>query len=136
MARSLWPLPSARHVTYDHFSFRVFTPPAFVADEVAVYDPAGKTSELLRRLGCSVHQWDRVTAEPLIAIGRSALTGRPDLLHEVEPFVQNGARVIVFVQDPQFLRERLGLRVAWHMSRQAFPISAGHPVTPDSMPRT
>jgi beta-galactosidase len=112
----------------DQFAFRVFAPAEALSVEVAVYDPAGKTTELLRRLGCTVHEWDQVTAEPLIAVGRSALVGRPDLLRELEPFVRNGARVIVFVQDPEFMRNRLGLRVAWHMSRRAFPVSASHPV--------
>lgn len=112
----------------DRFAFRVFAPSAALSTKLAVYDPAGKTTELLRRLGCSVHEWDRVTAEPVIAIGRSALSSRPDLLRELEPFVQNGARVIVFIQDPEFMRNRLGLRVAWHMSRRAFPVSASHPV--------
>ncbi|MGD0500821.1 MAG: beta-galactosidase, partial [Bryobacteraceae bacterium] len=113
----------------DRFAFRVFAPPAALTGAVAVYDPASQTTDLLRRLGCTVHQWDQVTAEPLIAIGRSALMGRPDLLRKLEPFVQNGARVIVFAQDPEFMRNRLGLRVAWHMSRRAFPVSANHAVT-------
>ncbi|MGD0743575.1 MAG: beta-galactosidase [Verrucomicrobiota bacterium] len=112
----------------DRFAFRVFAAPAPLSGDLAVYDPAGQTTELLRRLGCSVHEWDQVTAEPLIVIGRSALMGRPDLLREIEPFVQNGARVIVFSQDPEFMRDRLGLRVAWHMSRRVFPVSANHPV--------
>ncbi|MGD0498044.1 MAG: glycoside hydrolase family 2 TIM barrel-domain containing protein [Bryobacteraceae bacterium] len=110
----------------DRFAFRVFAQPAPLTGSIAVYDPAGKTTELLRRLGCTVHEWDRVTAEPLIAIGRSALIGRPDLLREIEPFVQNGARAIVFAQDPEFMRNRLGLRVAYHMSRRVFPVSDTH----------
>ncbi|MGD0497896.1 MAG: beta-galactosidase [Bryobacteraceae bacterium] len=113
----------------DRFAFRVFAPPAALSGEVAVYDPAGKTTELLRRLGCTVRQWDEATAEPVIAIGRSALISRPDMLRELEPFVRNGARVIVFTQDPEFMRNRLGLRVAWHMSRRVFPVSANHPAT-------
>lgn len=113
----------------DRFDFRVFAPPAPLSTKLAVYDPAGQTTELLRRLGCSVHEWDQVTAEPLIAIGRSALMARPVLLRELEPFVRAGARVIVFIQDPEFIRNRFGLRVAWHMSRRAFPVSASHPVT-------
>jgi beta-galactosidase len=112
----------------DHFPFRIFDPPAPFSLELALYDPAGKTAELLRRLGCSVHQWDQVTAEPLIVIGCSALTSRPDLLREIEPFVLSGARVVVFIQDPEIMRNRLGLRVAWHMSRRAFPVLASHPV--------
>ena len=112
----------------DRFAFRVFAPPAPLSSELAVYDPAGKTTELLRRLGYSVHEWDQVTADPLMVIGRSALIGRPDLLRELEPFVQNGARVIVFIQDPEFMRNRLGLRVAWDMSRRVFPVAASHPV--------
>ncbi len=112
----------------DRFDFRVFAPPARLSTKIAVYDPAGQTTELLRRLGCSWHEWDQMTAEPLIVIGRSALMARPVLLREIEPFVSNGARVIVFTQDPQFMRNRLGLRVAWHMSRRVFPVSANHPV--------
>jgi beta-galactosidase len=111
----------------DSFDFRVFAPPAPLSTKVAVYDPASQTADLLRRLGCSAHEWDQMTAEPLIVIGRSALMARPVLLRELEPFVRDGARVIVFIQDPQFMRDRLGLRVAWHMSRRVFPVSAHHP---------
>jgi beta-galactosidase len=35
---------------------------------------------------------------------------------------------MVFIQDPEFMRNRLGLRVAWHMSRRVFPVSSTHPV--------
>ena len=107
----------------DRFEFRVFAPPTRLSTKLAVYDPAGRTVELLRRLGCSVHQWDQVTSEPLVAVGRSALVGRPDLLRELEPFVRSGARVIVFIQESEFMRNRLGLRVAWNMSRRVFPVS-------------
>jgi beta-galactosidase len=113
----------------DRFAFRVFAPPAPLTSAIPVYDPAGQTSELLRRLGCTVRQWDQVTAEPLIVIGRSALMARPDLLRVLEPLVRNGARVVVFAQDPEFMRNRLGLRVAWHMSRRAFPVSSSHAAT-------
>lgn len=112
----------------DSFDFRVFAPPTRLSTKLAAYDPAGQTTNLLRQLGCSVHEWDQMTAEPLIAIGRSALMARPTLLRELEPFVRNGAKVIVFIQDSEFMRNRLGLRVAWHMSRHVFPVSAGHPV--------
>ena len=117
----------------DRFAFRVFAPPAPLTSTIPVYDPAGQTTELLRRLGCAVRQWDQVTAEPLIVIGRSALIARPDMLRELEPFVRNGARVIVFAQDPEFMRNRLGLRVAWHMSRRVFPVSATIPRRAGSM---
>ncbi len=112
----------------DRFTFRVFEPPSPLLGNLAVYDPADQTTELLRRLGYSVHPWDQVTTEPLIVIGRSALMGRPDLLRKLEPLVKNGARVVVFIQDPEFMRNRLGLRVSWDMSRRVFPVSASHPV--------
>lgn len=112
----------------DSFDFRVFAPLAIRSGEIAIYDPAGQTSELLRRLGYTTHEWDQRTAEPLIVIGRSALMARPVLLRELEPFVRHGGKVLVFIQDPEFMRNRLGLRVAWHMSRRVFPVSASHPV--------
>jgi len=116
----------AKH--HDSFDFRLFAPPASLSGDIAVYDPAGQTTDLLRRLGCTTHEWDQRTAEPLIVIGRSALMARPVLLREIEPFVRHGAKVLVFVQDPEFMRNRLGLRVAWHMSRRVFPVSTSHPV--------
>jgi beta-galactosidase len=112
----------------DRFDFRVFAPRKPLSGTFAAYDPAGDTTKLLHRLGCSAHEWDQRTAEPLIAIGRSALMGRPTLLRELEPIVRAGGRAVVFIQDPEFMRNRLGLRVAWHMSRRVFPVSAGHPV--------
>ena len=119
-------LGQAKHE--DTFDFCVFAASPLTSRDLAVYDPAGQTTELLRRLGYSVHEWDQTMAEPLIVIGRSALMGRPVLLRELEPFVRDGARVIVFIQDPEFMRNRLGLRVAWHMSRNVFPVDASHPV--------
>ena len=112
----------------DRFVFHVFGPNSLVTGKVAVYDTEGKTTRLLRHLGCSVQLWDRVSADKLIVVGRSALVGRPDLLRQLEPLVKNGARAIVFIQDPEYMRNRLGLRVAWHMSRRAFPVSGSHPV--------
>jgi beta-galactosidase len=113
----------------DSFDFRLFAPVPSISTEFAVYDPAGQTAQLLRLLGCSVHEWELMTAQPLIAVGRSALIARPALLHELEPLVREGARVIVFAQDPEFMRNRLGLRVAWHMSRRVFPVAKHHAVT-------
>src|SRR5262249_17784982 len=42
--------------------------------------------------------------------------------------VREGARVFVCAQQPDWFRERLGLRVAAHLARRVFPVAPDHPV--------
>ena len=48
---------------------------------------------------------------------------------DVEAFVRAGGRALIFQQSPEWLRDTLGFRVAWHPPRRVFPVSRAHPVT-------
>jgi beta-galactosidase len=43
-------------------------------------------------------------------------------------FVKNGGRVVVFEQNPEWMKSNYGFRIAQHLSRYVFPVSADHPV--------
>jgi beta-galactosidase len=122
---------SVRH--RDEFPFRVF--PSRVEDvtedigDLLLFDPAGKTGRLLKSLGYRTRTWRGEPArELLLVVGREALSGGWELPGDLEAFVRQGGRVLVFTQQPEWFRRVLGLRVARHVSRRVFPVSRNHPV--------
>ena len=112
----------------DVFSFRVFPKPAPLRQTVAVYDPVGKSTKMLTALGCNVQSWNGKSTSELIVIGREALCGDKPMPFDLEAAVKAGSRVLVCVQDPQWLRKRMGFRISAHLTRRVFPVSPVHPV--------
>jgi len=110
----------------DRFDFRVFAPRKPLSGTFAAYDPAGDTTKLLHRLGCSAHEWDQGRQSRLIAIGRSALWGAHPS-SRAGTIVRAGGRAVVFIQDPEFMRNRLVCALLAYVA-PCFPVSAGHPV--------
>jgi len=118
----------------DVFDFRIFPrvqAQAAGAGEVLCLDPAGDTSKALRELGWQTAPWDG-HADPgkVLVIGRNALSSGAALPGSLHAFVASGGRAIVFGQDPDWLRETVGLRVARHVSRRFYPVPSvtDHPV--------
>lgn len=119
----------------DVFSFEVLprtpaTPGAMPksAPTLRLFDPVGRTAELLGRLKIP---FERVTAgtpikpEDLLIVGREALTvggELPDL-----SALPRGLRVLVFEQTAEALEQRLGFRVALYGLRQVFARVPDHP---------
>lgn len=112
----------------DSFEFRVFPPEPRAKGALAIFDPEGRTTRLLTRLGYSARPWRGSGRAELLVIGREALSKGHSLPGDLEAFVRGGARAIIFAQDPAWLEGFVGFRVAAHISRRVFPVSARHPV--------
>jgi beta-galactosidase len=111
----------------DAFGFRVFAPEEPAGPSVAVFDPEGETTRLLRLVGCETRPWDGAADLVLVVVGRKALSGGHEPPGDLEAFVRGGGRAVVFAQHPDWMRDYWGLRVSPHLARRAFPVSADHP---------
>jgi beta-galactosidase len=95
---------------------------------VGVFDPAGETAAMLTHIGCRVTTLEqRGSAPALLAVGRRALSDGKPLPVDLEAYVRDGGRLILFAQDPDWTRKLLRLRVAEYLARRVFPVSATHP---------
>ena len=113
----------------DKLDFRVFGKPSPLPGSMLLFDPAGKTTKLLSALGLPAAPWTGKPGTGLLVIGRDALTSGKPLPGSLDAFARAGGRVVVLGQAPEFLRTRLGFRVARHVSRRVFPLASTHPVT-------
>jgi beta-galactosidase len=111
----------------DRFSFRVFPILPQVTGTAIAFDPVGKTTKMLQQLGYTVTPWDGAPTKSLLIIGREALSGSQKLPGDLEALVRHGGRVIIFPQPREWL-EKLGFRVAKHLTRRVFPVDSTHPV--------
>ncbi|MDW8307816.1 MAG: glycoside hydrolase family 2 TIM barrel-domain containing protein [Verrucomicrobiales bacterium] len=110
----------------DAFPFRVFAPAPPAGGTVAVFDPLGETTPLLKSIGCGV---EPVTPSArVIVVGRRALSERHRLPFDPGAFVREGGRLLVMAQDPRWMQFALGLRTAPFVTRRVFPVDANHAV--------
>lgn len=116
----------------DNFSFRVFShTPSSVPNHqspIAVFDPVGKTSQMLKQLGYNLVPWDGSFTQSLLVIGREVLSDGYKLPGNLATFVRQGGRAIIFPQNPEWIRRIIGWRVSHHLSRRVFPVDETHPV--------
>ena len=105
----------------DSFGFRVFGVVQPASGDIATIDPEGLTSKMLKNFGYTTHDWNGSPA-PLVVIGRNALKDDPALAAKLEPFVRGGGRVLIFAQDPDWMKKALGWRVCPKVSRYVFSI--------------
>jgi len=110
----------------DTFAFRVFANQTKVKDTLTIFDPVGKTSAMLKQLGYEVVPWNGSQVSSLLIIGREAFSSGQNLPGNLETFVRNGGKAIVFSQRREWLKN-MGLRVAEHVSRRAYPVDTTHP---------
>ena len=99
---------------------------------VVTFDPEGKTTALLRRAGFAPEPWngETVPSGTVLAIGRRGMSS-PDFDEKAfRAAIQNGARAVLFSQDPKLLRERGGIRVHQWVNRQFWPVETqkNHPL--------
>ncbi|HLO47627.1 MAG TPA: glycoside hydrolase family 2 TIM barrel-domain containing protein, partial [Kamptonema sp.] len=111
----------------DRFNFRVFPILPKATANVVVFDPVGKTTKMLYQLGYKVAPWDGSQTRSLLVIGREALSSGQKMPGNLEVFVRNGGRAIIFPQPREWL-QKLGFRVAEHLSRRVFPVDSNHPI--------
>ncbi len=109
----------------DTFAFRVFSTSSKVKDAVTIFDPVGKTSAMLKQLGYQLVPWNGSQVSSLLIIGREAFSSGQNLPGNLETFVRNGGKAIVFPQRREWLKN-MGLRVAEHVSRRAYPVDNNH----------
>ena len=109
----------------DTFAFRVFANQAKIKDTLTIFDPAGKTSAMLKQLGYPLVPWNGSQVSSLLIIGREAFSSGEKLPGSLESFVRNGGKVIVFPQPREWL-ENTGFRVAGHVGRRAYPVDSNH----------
>jgi beta-galactosidase len=110
----------------DTFAFRVFANQAKIKDSVAIFDPAGKTSAMLKQLGHQLVPWNGSQVSSLLIIGREAFSSGEKMPGSLEDFVRKGGKAIVFSQRPEWL-QNTGFRVGGHVSRRAYPVDSNHP---------
>lgn len=113
----------------DVFAFEVFAPIAPAAGTLSVFDPAGETSAMLQSLGYDVQPW--AEGEPsgdVVVIGRKALSDGHTLPAPIAKYLRGGGRVVLFAQEPAWMRWALQLRTSPHLSRRVFRVDAGHAV--------
>ncbi|MBN1509162.1 MAG: hypothetical protein JW955_20115 [Sedimentisphaerales bacterium] len=114
----------------DEFTIHVLPRRAIAGIEakVAVFDPKGQTTELLKGLGvrCDVVDTRADLAEyDILIVGKGALTvdgPAPDIRR-----VREGLRVLLFEQTPDALEQRLGFRAAQYGLRNVFGRVPDHP---------
>ena len=116
----------------DNFSFRVFshTPSSIPNHQssITVFDPVGKTSQMLKQLGYNLVPWDGSFTPSLLVIGREVLSDGYKLPGNLATFVRQGGQAIIFPQNPEWIRRTIGWRVSHHLSRRVFPVDETHPV--------
>ncbi|MBM4036161.1 MAG: hypothetical protein FJ291_30880, partial [Planctomycetes bacterium] len=110
------------------FPFRVFRKPPPGGRVVAVVDPVGDTTALLKLLGFMTEPWGGTGQAPLVVVGRNALVRDPRALKRLEEHVRQGGRAVVFAQDPDWLEKQAGFRVAKEPARRVFPVDPRHPM--------
>ncbi len=120
-----------REIQEDHFLIHVLSrkPVSRSETKVAIFDPAGQTTTLLKRMG--IH-CDRVDAKAdlngyeTLIIGMASLTvdgSAPDVGR-----VRGGLKIILFEQTPDVLEKRFGFRIAEYGLRNVFLRVPDHPV--------
>ncbi len=106
----------------DRVAVRFFGAVAGGRGDLVLHDPAGESGDLLRGLGYQVVLWQKERRPEVLVIGRRALSAQPGLLAELETTLRAGTRVLLLEQDPEALREVMGLRVARRIARQVWPV--------------
>lgn len=114
----------------DTYAFTTFAATAAPSSPtVSLYDPVGLTSQMLVDTGYTVEPWNGETNSiGRILIGREVLSRGYTLPGSITDAAKNGSTVIVCTQNPDWLREELGVRVAYHVARRCFA-TGSHPVT-------
>ncbi len=97
--------------------------------KVAIFDPPGQTTELLKGMGIHGDAVDAkadLAAYDVLIIGKAAMSAdgpAPGIGH-----VRDGLKVLMFEQTPDVLEKRFGFRVAQYGLRNVFGRVPDHPI--------
>ncbi len=100
--------------------------------KVVIVDPLADTARMLANLNIAVDEPGPATKPApgtVLVVGRGAFKQNGELVAQAMAFANAGAAVIVFGQDPDWLREK-GFRVSRYVSRRFWPVptQTAHPV--------
>lgn len=102
------------------------------ATPIAIFDPEGRTTAMLRHAGFSPTSWTGgpVPDGTVLVIGRRAMSDPEFNLKAFQSTILNGTHAVLFAQDPILLRERAGIRVHQWINRQFWPVETqkDHPL--------
>lgn len=112
----------------DRFAFRIFARPEKTDRTVLVFDPEGRTTQLLNRLGIKTVAWTGKSFKLPLIIGRNALSSGKPLPGDLEAYANAGGSVLLMAQDPRWMADYWGLRINQQVTRRAFPTQKDHPI--------
>lgn len=118
----------------EHVDLRFFGAIAGDNGQLVVHDPQQTTTPLLRELGYQVDSWQEGRDTSHLIIGRQALASDPQLLSRLEASLRSGTTVLMLEQDPEVLRDLMGLRVARRIARQVWPVASNTELLGDLAP--
>ncbi len=95
---------------------------------VMLLEGDGSTREWLQQVGSPIQAWDSSSTQPLF-LGRGALEGSAVDLSSFRDWVKDGGVLVISSPSPEWVSERLGLRITPHPSRRVFPTAQPHPMT-------
>jgi beta-galactosidase len=115
----------------DEFNFRIYPILPKEEKEILIYDPLGETSRFLSSLGYTLEKWNgEIKEQKILIIGKNGLIGNENMIDKIKEFVERGGKVLICGHHPDWLRNKLNLRVARHVSRRVFPVKTqiNHPI--------
>lgn len=114
----------------DRLDFTLFSqqPTDSKSPALAVFDPEGKTTDLLRRMGFVTQPWDGKSSEHLLVIGRNAFGSQTPLPGDLHDFVKQGGRLIVMAQSPDWFTAHTRFRICDALSRRMFFVDPTGPL--------
>ncbi len=115
-------------VHVDTFHFRIFKDEPITGDKVInVFDPVGKSTDMLLALGYTVLPWKGDTKIPFLIIGREALSKQYTIPFSIQEFVEQGGKLLVLNQQDSVV-EKKRFRISKYVSRYVFPVK-NNPLT-------
>lgn len=125
---------STGEIQTDTFQIHVLPPPAALpinrrAEDIAIFDPKGETSALLKEWGVAAQPVETsadLSSFKVLIVGKLALTLSglaPDIGR-----VRDGLKVILFEQTAEVLEKRLGFRTVEYGLREVFARVPDHPL--------
>lgn len=129
-----------RLVQKDVFPIHLLPRPERPDSDILVFDPAGKTTAVLKRLnlrhraigkeelaqGTFLRNLSR-PEKTVLVIGREALDN-PEVRLPAADALRSGLTILIMEQSAKALADRLGFRVNEIGLREVFPVGSGHPL--------
>ncbi len=112
----------------DTFRFRIFREPETLHKAIFCFDPVGKTKLMLENMGLTVKNWKADSNPKQLIIGREVLSSGYTLPVDIEKYVENGGKILIMAQNPEWIEKKPGFRTSKYVSRYVFPVNNNHQV--------